>query len=212
MQPLNFQSVRCSMFDVRCSMFLFSIFFLATSSVFGQSATNALPRLLPPRAPLPPTFWEQHGMAVIVGSSIFLGLASVVVWQILKSRPQRVLPPVIVAGEALAKCGARPEDGKVLSEVSQALRRYVCATLLFPPCELTTAEFCRELEHSEKIAPELKRAISDFLRACDERRFSPAASPASLNAAGRALQFIAVIEEEARRPENASATNNERRV
>jgi 1-acyl-sn-glycerol-3-phosphate acyltransferase len=184
---------------------VFLLFFLATPGVFGQSATNALPKLLPPYGQMPPTFWGQHEMAAVAGSFILLALATAVVWRILKPRPRPVLPPAIIAGEALAKCGARSEDGKVLSEVSQTLRCYVGAVFEFPPGELTTAEFCRQLERSEKIAPQLTRAISDFLRACDERKFSPAISSAPLNAAGRALQFVAVIEEEVRRREDACA-------
>lgn len=193
-------------------MFLSSIFFLAIPSVFGQSTTNALPKLLPPRGPMPPTLWEQHGTAVLAGGLIFLVLAAVVVWQILKPRPHRVLPPAFIAREALAKCLGRPEDGKVLSQVSQTLRRYVGAVLGFPPGEFTTAEFCRELERSENISPQLRPAIADFLRACDERKFSPAVSSAPFDAAGRALEFIALIEEDACGPEKVSATNNERRV
>lgn len=180
-------------------MLLCFFFLRETPHAFGQSATNALPTLLPPYGQMPPTFWEQHRTAVLVGSFVLLALVSAVVLKILKQRPPPVLPPVTIAGEALAKCGTRPEDGKALTEVSHVLRRYVCATLGFPLGEFTTAEFCRELERNEKLTPELTRAIADFLHACDERKFSPAISSAPLNAAGRALQFIAVIEEEAGR-------------
>ena len=112
-----------------------------------------------------------------------------------------------MAREALAKCLGRPEDGKVLSEVSRALRRYVGAVLEFPHVEFTTVEFCRELERRENLPPELTRAISDFLRACDERKFSPAASPSPLNSANRALEILARTEQETDRQ---NALNNER--
>ena len=187
-------------------MFLFSLFLLA-QNVSGQSQTNALPNLLPPLAPIPPTFWDQHSIAIVVGASILIALIAAGVWKTLKPGPQSVMPPAYVAGAVLAKCIGRPEDGKVLSEVSQALRHYVGAVLGFPAGELTTGEFRQELERSEKITPQLKNDIFDFLRACDERKFSPTVSAPALNAAGRALQFIAVIEEEIRKQEAAGATN-----
>lgn len=158
---------------------------------------------------MPPTFWERHGTAVIAGGFLLLVLGGVVVWSILKRGPQPVLPPEIVAREALAKCLGRPEDGKVLSEISQVLRHYFGAVSEFPPGELTTTEFCRQLESREKIAPQLTRVISEFLRECDERKFSPAISSGlggagappyqKINAAERALEFIALTEKETRR-------------
>ena len=117
------------------------------------------------------------------------------------------MPPAIVAREALTRFRDRPEDGNVLSEVSQVLRRYMSATLHFAPGELTTAEFCSELERSQKITPELKRGISEFLRACDDRKFSPAVLAPPLNAAERALQMITEKEEHTQ-----EAAENERRV
>lgn len=211
MHPLHCPSNRCSVFGVRYSMFWSSLFLFATPRGFAKPETNALPALSPPYGQMPPTFWEQHGTAIFAGSLIFLALAAAVVWQILKPRPQPVVPPGIAARKALAKCLGRPEDGIVLSEVSQTLRRYVGAVFEFSPGELTTAEFCRELERSEKIAPQLTRAISDFLRACDERKFSPAVSSAPLNAADRALQFLALTEKETRR-QDSCASKNEQRV
>jgi hypothetical protein len=159
-----------------------------------MDATNALPKLVPPYGSMPPTFWEQHGTVVLAGSFVFLALAAGVVWRILKPKPQPVLPPVTVAREVLAKCRARPEDKKVLSEVSQAFRRYLGAVLELPAGEPTTAEICGELERSAKLTPELTGDISNFLRACDERKFSPADISAPLNAADRALEFIVAIE------------------
>jgi hypothetical protein len=194
------------MFNVRCPMFLYSLLLLATPAVFAQSQTNALPNLLPPLAPMQPTFWEQHGIAVLIGGLILTVLVVVGIWRILNPGPQSALLPFIVASKALSKCRARPEDGKVLSEISQVLRRYISAVFGFSPGELTTAELCREFERSEKLTPQLTRDISDFLRTCDERKFSPAVSPEPLNAAGRALQFIVVIDEEVRRQDEARAT------
>jgi hypothetical protein len=105
------------------------------------------------------------------------------------------LPPEILAREALTKLLRQPEDGKILSEVSQILRRYVITAFELPAAELTTTEFCAALAASEKVGAELAQTISSFLRECDGRKFSPASEPAPLNAAERALELIALAEE-----------------
>jgi hypothetical protein len=194
--------IRCSRFSVRCSTFLLSFFVFVIFPAFCQSKTNALPTLLPPYGQMRPTFWEQHGTAILAGGLILMGLVAAGVWRILKPRPRPVLPPAIAAREALARCRVRPEDGNILSEVSQVLRRYIGAMLEFPDGELTTAELCRELEGGQKITPQLTHSISGFLRACDERKFSPAVSSAPLDAAGRALEFIILIEKDTQRREH----------
>ncbi|MGH8023190.1 MAG: hypothetical protein ACRED1_06395 [Limisphaerales bacterium] len=171
-----------------------------------------MPKLLPPRGLIPPTFWEEHSNAVLAGGLLLLALAAAVLWIILRPRPRPVLPPAIVAREILTKCRARPEDGKVLSEVSQALRRYVGLTLEFPPGEFTTSEICGGLERSDQLSPQLKRAICQFLSRCDQRKFSTGVSAGPLDAAGHALEFIALAEDERRCRENARANKNERPI
>ena len=100
----------------------------------------------------------------------------------------------MVAREALAKLQRQPEDGNVLSQISQILRRYVGAAFQFPSGEATTAEFSAALAGSEKIGAELAQTISSFLHECDERKFSPANPTAPLNAATRALEIISLVE------------------
>jgi hypothetical protein len=190
-------------------------------SLSAQTSTNALPPLAPAYPEIPPTFWEQHDTAVLLGGFIFLALAAIVLWMIFKSRPQRALPPELVARQALARLQGRPEDGKVLSEISQILRRYVAAAFAWSPAELTTAEFCVALAGNERIGVELARTISNFLRECDERKFSTAARSSAftrpgppeggtskplppLDAAGRALKLVEQIEK--RRAEQRAHT------
>lgn len=180
--------------NVECSMFLLSVLFLGTSRAFGQSGTNALPKLLPPYGPMPPTFWEQHGTDLIIVIVALALLAASVLWRLCRPKPAFVVPPEVQAREALARWAGRPEDGNSLSNISQILRRYFVSVFEFPAGEFTTAEFCRELERNKKIGPELTQAIAGFLRECDERKFSPAGSPASINAASRALELVALAE------------------
>jgi hypothetical protein len=167
--------------------------FLLTSAVAKAADTNALPALAPAYGEMPPTFWEQRGTLVIIGVFAFIILAMLVLWKLFQPKPAVILPPEVLARDALAKLIGRPEDGKLLSDVSQILRRYVIAAFELPTGELTTAEFCAALAGNEKIGAELVGSISSFLRECDDRKFSPTKS-APLDAANRALELVALSE------------------
>jgi hypothetical protein len=170
--------------------------FLLASAVAKAADTNALPALAPAYGELPPTFWEQHGTPVIVGGFAFVILAMLVLWKLFQPKPVVILPPEFVARAALAKLIGRPEDGKLLSDVSQILRRYVIAAFNFPAAELTTAEFCTVFTSNGTIGAELAESISGFLRECDVRKFSPTKSAPAINAASRALELIALCEKQ----------------
>ena len=170
--------------------------------------TNDLPKLVPAYGELSPTFWEQHQAAIIIASFAFLAFVFLFVKTMLRPESPKILSPETVARQALAKLQGQPEDGKLLSEVSQILRRYISAAFELPAAELTTAEFCAALVANEKIGAELAGTISDFLRECDERKFSPAVRSSAFtrpgppeggtpnilpltNTAARALELIA---------------------
>ena len=163
----------------------------AMLSVTARAAdTNALPALIPAYGEIPPTFWEQNGTVVIIDVIVFLAVAVAVAWEIFRPKPAPVLPPEKIAREALARLRVQPEDGKLLSEVSQIVRRYVGAVFGFPGGEMTTAEFCAAISRHEKIGTELSGAIASFLRECDVRKFSPANSATPVNAVQRALELV----------------------
>jgi hypothetical protein len=157
---------------------------------------NDIPRLRPPRGELPPTFWEQHGLAVSAGIVAFVALLAILVWYLRRPKPPVVVPPCALARQALESLGAQPETGAVLSRVSQVLRRYVAAAFELEPGELTTADFCRALAKQERVGAELAAALGDFLRRCDEHKFKPSnAAPAGpLHAVPTALQLIDLAE------------------
>ena len=183
----------CSILKVECWMFPLVLFLCTSSLLLGQTnseTTNALPKLLPPYAELPPTFWEQHGTSVLlIGLGVIL-LAGWVVWLWLRPKPKVILPPDVQARNGLEAIRQRPEDGALLSGVSQILRRYFIAAFQLPPGEPTTAEFCRTLSSREQIGGELATTVSDFLHRCDEQKFSPTKSAASLGAVNQALALI----------------------
>jgi hypothetical protein len=190
-------------------MFLLSILF--TFPAFTQTATNALPALAPPYGEIPPTFEERFNPATKSGQAIFIFIVVLavllffVIWKKLHPPPPPTLPPEIVAREALAKLLRQPEDGKLLSEVSQILRRYVIAAFELPPGEFTTGEFTTALAGSEKIGAELAQTISNFLRECDERKFSAGNASNPFNAASRTLELVALVENATHR-QDACAT------
>ena len=178
---------------IGCSMLLLAVFYFCTLPLFGQSnseSTNALPKLSPPYAELPPTFWEQHGTAVLVAGLGVILLAGLVIWQCLRPKPKLILPPEVEARNALEALHQSNEDGALLSNVSQILRRYFIVAFQLSPGELTTSEFCRVIAGREQVGGELAAAVSDFLHRCDEQKFSPAKSAVSLGAVNQALALI----------------------
>ena len=175
--------------------FFASILFLPFAATAAD--TNALPALIPAYGEIPPTFWEQNRMVVIIDVIVFLAVVMAVAWEVFRPKPVLVLPPEKIAREALTKLQAQPEDGKLLSEVSQILRRYVGAVFGFPGGEMTTAEFCAAISGREKIGTELAGATASFLRECDVRKFSSANSATPVNAVNRALELVKNIHQQA---------------
>jgi len=172
--------------------FLASVLFLPLA-VIGAD-TNALPPLAPAAPEIPPSFWDQHKMAVIIGAIIFLALAILAVWKIVRPKSAPVLPPGKVARDMLARLQSLPEDGKLLSETSQILRRHVGAVFDFPGGEMTTTEFSVALAANASVGPQLADALSSFLRACDKDKFVAKNEAPLLNAVRRALQLVEQIE------------------
>jgi hypothetical protein len=177
----------------------------------AQTATNELSTLVPAYGEIPPTFWEQHETPILVGGFAFLAIAFLFLRVMLRPEKPVILPPEVLARQALAKLQRQPEDGKALSEVSQILRRYISVAFELPAAELTTAEFCTALAANEQIGTEAATSISSFLRECDERKFSPAVRSSTftrpgppeggtpnllppINTSTRALELISLAE------------------
>ncbi len=181
-------------FNVQCSMFPLMIIFLAVAlPLHGQS--NDLPLLSPPYGDLPPTLWEQHGTFFV-----FAGLGAIVLVVLglclmFRPRPKIIIPSNVQARGALNNLRQQPEDGVVLSRVSQVVRHYFSDVFQLSPGELTTTEFCREISGNEKIGSELSTATANFLRDCDDRKFSQASVWVPLDAANRALNLVAQAEQ-----------------
>jgi hypothetical protein len=200
MKPRTQRPIGRWMLNVECWMFL--PFFIFTSSLSAQtSQKNMLPPLAPAYGQMQPTFWEQHGTIVLVLGFIVIVSTGVLCWLLFSPKPPIPVPPEILARETLTKLSRQPEDGRVLSEISQALRRYIVSAFQFPVGELTTGEFSATLAGSQKIAGDLANTVSSFLRECDERKFSPTNPDTPLNAASRALEIVSQAEKQRTPPQ-----------
>jgi hypothetical protein len=184
--------LRTSYFGLRTSALGFSL--LVAPSLFA-AATNAatngeIPALRPPHGEIAPTYWEEHGTAIIVCGVLLLVLVGAAIWFLTRPKPLIVVPPEDLARKALEPLGQRAEDGALLSQVSQILRHYVTAAFNLPPVELTTTEFCRAIAGHEQVGADLSVALSEFLLKCDQRKFSPPAPAPPLSVVDQALKLI----------------------
>jgi len=153
-------------------------------------AQEEAPKLQPPLGEIPPTFWEEHGLTVILSAGGFATFVALGIWLWLRPKPEEVLPPEDLARTALEALAKRQEGGEVISQASQILRQYVLAVFELPTGQPTTAEFCKLVTQCDKVGEELSSALADFLRQCDDRKFAKSDSTASLNAAVRALELL----------------------
>ena len=185
--------------ECRAPFLLAALLSLVGAQCLAGVDTNAIPPLRPPRADLAPGYWEQHAAATIGVSVGVLALAGLLAWRLTRPKPPVLVPPEVLARRALEPLQARPEDGRLLSEVSQIMRRYVAAAFDLAPGEMTTTEFCRIIAASESVGPELASAMDTFMRCCDEKKFSAAPPAPVLNAARQGL--VLVEQAEARRTE-----------
>jgi hypothetical protein len=194
-----------------CSLGKVIFFFFFATRLFAATnlvSADDIPPLRPPRGELAPTYWEQHGAWPFVLGAVGVLLAGAVVWLLLRPRPAAPVPPAVAAHRALDPLANQPENGIVLSRISQVVRRYFSAAFDLPPGELTTAEFSRELEGRRQVGAALSTAVHAFLRECDRRKFAPSPPPAPLGAAGLATRLI--DQAEARRAAAEQAANAEK--
>jgi hypothetical protein len=180
--------LRFSVFGFRFLALGFSL--LVVQPSFAAATNGEIPELRPPHGELAPTYWEQHGTVVVLCGVLFLILIGVGIWFLTRPKPPIIVPPEVLARQALEPLGQRPEDGALLSQVSHILHQYVTAAFNLPPIELTTAEFCRAIGGHEQIGPDLSTALSEFLLKCDQRKFSPPAPAPPLSVVDQALKLI----------------------
>ncbi|HZR19489.1 MAG TPA: hypothetical protein VFE51_19535 [Verrucomicrobiae bacterium] len=155
--------------------------------------TTGLPAssLKPPRGEIQPSWWEQHGTLVILGTVAVIGLVAVVVWLVFRPKPPPPpIPSAEQAREKLEPLRHQPEDGALLSKTSQIVHGYISSVFGIPPVQLTTSEFCQAVVENQAIGPDLAREIGEFLRECDVRKFAPKPPSVPFGAVARSLAII----------------------
>ncbi len=172
--------------------------------------TNELPPLSPPYGELPPTFWEQHGTSMMLVGLGVIVLMAFGLWLIFRPRQKIITPPEMLTRQELERLRQLPEDGAVLSRVSQVVRNYFITAFKLSPGEFTTAEFSRAISSHEQSSTELSAAV-DLLRDCDARKFSALAASTPLNAASRALKLIEQAELRRMQLQQLAETQNQGR-
>jgi hypothetical protein len=177
----------------RCCFIVWGSVLSSASSLLGATnllSVDEIPPLRPPRAELPPSFWEQYGAWPWVVGALVVLLLAMAIWLLLRPRPPQLTPPATVARQQLDPLRLEPETGAVLSRVSQVVRYYFSTAFGLPPTEFTTAEFCHALTQAKRLGPDVARGVVDFLAECDLRKFSPSPPPAPLRAAETATRLI----------------------
>jgi hypothetical protein len=181
----------------RCDPLGFGLRTLCLLAAVGvQAATNEsgieeeIPPLRPFRPEVAPTVWEQYGVWIVLAGVLLLVVLAGVVWLLTRPKPPVIVAPAVQARHELEPLRQQPENGFVLSRVSQVLRHYVAGAFDLPREELTTAEFCRAITGSERAGPELSVGMSDFLRECDRRKFAPLPPVPPLGAVAQADKLI----------------------
>ena len=182
--------------DIRRSIWFSTVLsaVLALSAATDSESENEILKLSPPYPELPPTFWEQYGLWIVLVAVALVVLVLAAVWWWLRPKPSLPVPIEILTRKELEALRQRNEDGQVLSQVSRVLRGYLVGAFALPAGELTTSEFCRAVAAHDKIGPDLTARVGEFLRQCDELKFAPAIAPTPMSAAERALELIALGE------------------
>lgn len=143
------------------------------------SGNDEIPPLRPPRAELPPGFWEQHAVLIGVTTALVILAVAAVVWLVLRPKARPAPAPEQVARRQLQMLKNRPADPQLLTRVSHVVRRYLAGAFGLPREELTTAEFCRALEAQTRMGSPLANRAAVLLRSWDEQKFSPTPPPAA---------------------------------
>jgi hypothetical protein len=175
---------------------VFTVLAVFVSHLFAQSSASSLPPLAPALPEMEPTVWEQYGTVIIVAVCVAVVVLMILAGLMLRPKRETIPPPEVLARDALNHLQGRSEDGKLLSAVSQILRRYIVAAFLIPADEMTTTEFLDALASGGRVGRELAQGLGEFLRECDQRKFSGAVPRAPFNAVPRALDFIAELEKQ----------------
>jgi hypothetical protein len=165
-----------------------ALFLLLPTVASAQPGDEIVP-LRPSLKEIPPSLWEQHGVLIVMAGVVGVALLAAAIWWLLKPKPPVPVPIEIQTRNELELLNVPDADGKTISRVSQVLKHYFIVAFELMPGEMTTAEFSRAVASNKKTGDELAASVSEFLRQCDEQKFSPAAG-VQTSACSRALELV----------------------
>ena len=166
----------------------------AAAAAQPDDLADKIPPLNPPLPEIPPTFWEQYHSWVWIAAGLLALVAFAFIWKLTHRKPPLLVAPATQARTELDALVKQPEDGVLLSRVSQIVRRYFSNAFGVAPGELTTAEFARALTDNQRVGAGLSGELTQFLRECDVRKFSPPQPGPAVEAVPRALNLINAAE------------------
>jgi hypothetical protein len=143
------------------------------SPVVAGANINALRDIKPPVEIPSGWAWVGWGLAVLVVAA--LAFWAWRYWQKRRAQvpPVPVIPPHVLAKqklrEALALIG-QPREFCIL--VSDTVRWYLEERFDFHAPERTTEEFLYELQGTNRLTPDQKESLSEFLKRCDMVKFA----------------------------------------
>lgn len=142
----------------------------------ASAATNALAEgLRDIKAPvvIPGWEWVWWALGVAVVALLLLGLLIFLVTRRKQTALPPLIPPHIRARERLAQALALIGEPKpFVIAVSDALRGYLEERFRFRAPERTTEEFLHELKRTERLLPDQKESLGEFLQRCDLVKFA----------------------------------------
>ena len=180
-----------------------------------KPSNEEIPPLKPPLGEIPPDVWEEHGTAMVTGGVLTLAAIGVAVWFAFRPRPVDPITPETQARKELETLKGQAQTGKLLSNVSRVTRSYLSRVFQLPATELTTTEFCELLAKEERVGLTLASTAQNFLKHCDELKFSSAPPPGPFDAVAESLKLVEQGEarlREARRVELENAAEKARKV
>ena len=145
---------------------------LIRASTNAPADTNSIPPLRPAKAHLPPGFWEEHGVWVVVPTVFVLVVAVVLLRIWLRPKPPVLLDPSVVARQALSALDEGKPHGSLLSDVSLVLRRYFTDAFQLPSQQFTDRELCQALREHPAVDKPLIDSSTAFFQEMERNRFN----------------------------------------
>jgi hypothetical protein len=158
-----------------------------------------------------PNIWLW--VAIGVGALVLLAAIAALVWFFfLRRKPVPMVPPVpphIRAKQKLQEALAFLADPKPFCTlVSDTVRFYLEERFDFHAPERTTEEFLYELQNTNRLLPDQKETLGEFLKSCDLVKFARY-EPREAELRGLHESAVRLVEETEPAPAKAESENRE---